>query len=307
MRSSSYEIICSYMPERIKAAMQKVDPSLAAGANEIRVRAGRPIVLVYSDKLRFLNNGYLSDTCKSDNCMTVTANEIDFIVKSLCRFSIHSCEKELSQGFFTLDNGIRVGLAGTMSTSNDGTLKYISSLNFRISREVIGCADSIFSTVFAGGLKSVLICGGVNSGKTTLLRDLCRICGERNKTVLIDERSEISAPVCGVPSYQIGINTDVLEGYERSDGIMSAVRTLSPQIIFCDEISSNKDAEAILHGFGSGVKFAASVHADSLDSIGNRPMLSELISAGVFDYAVQLEGESFPGKIKEIRRMNRNG
>lgn len=307
MRSSSYEIICKYMPSKIKTAMQQVDPALTSGVNEVRIRANRPIVLTYSDRQKFLNVGYLSDSCKSNNCVIATADDVDFIVKSLCRFSVHSCEKELSQGFFTIDSGIRVGLAGTMSASDDGTLKYISSLNFRIPREIIGCADDIFSSVFSSGLKSVLICGGVNSGKTTLLRDLCRLCGSRYKTVLIDERSEISAPVCGVASYQIGVHTDVLEGCKRSDGIMSAVRTLSPQTIFCDEISSNEDAEAILHGFGSGVRFVASVHADSLDSLCKRPMLSKLITAGVFDYAVQLEGESFPGKIRQIRRMNKNG
>lgn len=307
MSYSSYETICSYMPSRIKAEMQKVAPAITSGANEIRIRANRPIVLVYGNRLRFLNAGYLSDICKPGSCVVATTDDINYIVKSLCRFSVHSCEKELSQGYFTIDNGIRVGLAGTMSSSDNKTLKYVSSLNFRISREVIGCADNIFSTVFSADLKSVLICGEVNSGKTTLLRDLCRLCGSRYKTVLIDERSEISAPVFGAASYQIGIHTDVLEGCKRSDGIISAVRTLSPQIIFCDEISSNEDAEAILHGFGSGVRFAASVHADSLDSLGKRPMLSGLIATGVFDYAVQLEGESFPGKVKEIRRITRNG
>lgn len=149
----------------------------------------------------------------------------------------------------------------------------------------------------------MLICGGVNSGKTTMLRDYCRLCGKRFKVSLIDERNEISASVSGQPYMDIGVMTDVFVGTKRSDGINSAVRTLSPDMIFCDEISTFEDTEAIIRGYGCGVRFAATLHAENYNDLLKRSVAQPLISAGVFDYAVFLgRSENFYG-IKEIRRL----
>jgi stage III sporulation protein AA len=175
-------------------------------------------------------------------------------------------------------------------------------LNFRISRQIIGCAEEIFNKTLSSDPKNVLICGGVNSGKTTLLRDLCRISGDVYKCVLIDERNELSASVSGIPMNNIGIQTDVLEGCCRSGGIITAVRNLSPDIIFCDEISDRSDADAILNGYGCGVNFVSTIHAASFDELMKREIASELIKKDVFKYAVLLDKKN-PGKIREIRRL----
>lgn len=304
---SSYEIICSYLSPMIRQALQHVSIVDRERINEIRIRINKPVSLVYSDSTFFLNSdGSLSRKANVSSLIIPTMFDIDSIIRSLCKFSIHSCGKEFTQGFFTIENGIRVGAAGTVSASADRSLKYINALNFRIARQIIGCADSVYSKIFAFDRKSLLICGGVNSGKTTLLRDLCRLCGEQYKIALIDERNELSGSVNGIPSNEIGIQTDVLEGYRRDEGIIAAIRTLSPHIIFCDEISTGDDAKAIMSGFGCGVNFVTTVHADSYEDLQRRSITKELVEAGVFDYIVILEGESMPGKIKEIRRFSKN-
>ena len=147
------------------------------------------------------------------------------------------------------------------------------------------------------------IVGRNGAGKTTLLRDLCRLLGDSRKVVLIDERNEISASSGGTPGRDIGAMTDVIVGSGRASGIISAVRTLSPDMIICDEISDSGDAEAILGGYGCGVNFTASLHAESYDEMLSRTAAVPLIEAGVFDYAVFLLGSGFPSKIKEIRRL----
>ena len=299
---TSYEIILTYLPPEIRRAM-KFAAEYTENLSEIRMRSGRAVSYVYPGKIMFLTaDGSLTTDYRSGRCICVSATDIHKTVEALCRYSVHSCSKELSEGFFVIGGGIRVGVSGTVSGTADRTIKDFSGLNFRIARSVNGCAEELFRRTNG---RSVLICGGVNSGKTTILRDLCRILGNDRKVVLIDERNEISASSGGVPSRDVGAMTDVIVGSDRAAGIISAIRTLSPDVIVCDEISDTADAEAILKGFGCGVSFAASIHAGSYEEMLSRRAAAPLIEAGVFDYAVFLHGSSFPSQIKEIRRISK--
>lgn len=307
MHIQSFNIICKYLPQRIRMSVLQLPENSGIHINEIRIRSERPIAIHFSDRTCFLcHGGKLTDKYTNSDVLFAKSSEINEIFNALCKYSVHSCSRELTQGFFTIENGIRVGISGSIAKSDGGCYKYISGLNFRISREVSGCADEIFNRVFSSGLKSVLICGGVNSGKTTILRDLCKSCGDVYKITLVDERNEISASICGIPTNDVGIQTDIIEGCTRENGIISAIRTLSPQIIVCDELSGYPDSEAVMSGFGCGVKFIATVHADSFDDLSRRKFLQPLLSNTVFDYAVILEGSSMPGKIREIRRLKLN-
>ncbi len=300
--STSYEIISSYVTEPVRTAMRSVNFN-ERKATEIRLRCERAVSYIYPNKIKYLTrNGRLTENYHDSECIRVTATDIRQIVEKLCHFSIYSCTKELHEGYFVLKNGIRVGVAGTYSDTAGQTINDFGSLNFRIARCVENCAVQIYERIF-GNQNSVIICGGVNSGKTTVLRDLCRLCGNSFKVSLIDERNEISSSFGGVSENDVGVLTDVLVGCKRSVGIVSAVRTLSPDMIFCDEISETEDSEAILHAFGCGVNFAATVHAENYENLMKRTAIKPLIEAGVFDYAVFLEGNGFPGKIREIRRL----
>lgn len=299
----SYEIVCGYLPLRLKSALLYVPANCRSAVSEIRIRCHKPIALHFNECSKYLcADGTLTDN-PHDNNICAEKSELNDIFNALCRFSIHSSHRELSQGFFTIENGIRVGISGSISQSSEKIFKYVSGFNFRVSREILGCSEQIYQRIFSSGLRSVLVCGGVNTGKTTILRDLCRVCGNRYKVTLIDERNEISAAVDGVSTNDVGVQTDIIEGSSRAEGIISAIRTLSPHIIFCDELSSHDDAAAILAGFGCGVKFVASVHAENFEDLSRRVFLKEILSGGVLDYAVFLEGSSAPGKIREIRRL----
>ena len=308
IQRSAYDIIRSYMPPLLRSAMGNVEPAVQKRVNEVRLRVNRPLSFIFSEGAMFMrSDGSLSASPAVSNPVMITSEDVENVLRGVSRYSLHSCSKELAQGYFTIEKGIRVGIAGTMSGANEPVLKYISSLNFRVSRQVIGCGEQVCSQIFSSSSKSVVICGGVNTGKTTLLRDMCRICGDRFKVALIDERSEIAASVGGVPTNRIGAQTDVLDGYSRSAGVISSIRSLSPDMIFCDEISTEEDAEALLMGTGCGVKFVASVHAGSFNELLRRQVMKPLLNAGVFDYALIMEGKSFPGRVKEIRRLKGNG
>ncbi len=248
---TSYEVVFSYLPPNLRASMNQVSPEAKEKVNEIRTRVGRPISFVFSDKTLYLKkSGMLEYSHRANDLLITEKRDIDNITASLCKFSIHSCSRELTDAFFSIENGIHVGVAGTYSTFENGVIKYVNSLNFRISRQIKGCAEELYNKIFAAAPKSVLICGGVISGKTTILRDLCRLCGEKYKTSLIDEQRELSAIANGIPTNDVGIQTDILDGCRRSYDIISAIRTLPPTMIFCDEISTQEDAEAILNGYG---------------------------------------------------------
>lgn len=300
---TSYEIISTYVTSPIRKSMLNVPIEKRNALSEIRIRSGRPVTFIYRGYIKFLmKNGELTSYSDNADCITASAEEIAEIINALCRYSMHSCSKELREGYFVINGGIRVGAAGTSTETSGGILRDFNALNFRIAREVIGCAEELYNKICNSG-GSVLICGGVNSGKTTMLRDLCRLCGRRFKVSLIDERNEISAAVSGQPCMDVGVMTDVLVGTKRSHGIISAVRTLSPDMIFCDEISTVEDSEAILSGFGCGVRFVSTIHAENYSDMLKRSIVQPLVSARVFDYAVFLGRADGSYGIKEIRRL----
>ena len=289
--STSLAVISRYMTENIRAAMKKCVNT--NNLTEIRLRSGRAVSFVYPDGNKFLtHSGNVSSSDRE--CIISSAADIKQIVSSLSHYSIHSCGKELKNGYFVMENGVRVGISGVYSET--GVINTFTGLNFRISREVKGCSDEIFRKL---GFTDILICGKVNSGKTTVLRDLCRNYGNNYKVSLIDERNEISAVSFGRITNDVGLFTDILSGCGRADGINSALRTLSPDIIICDEISTESDADAILSANGCGIKFIASLHAENYESLCRREVFSRL--KNIFRYAVFL-GDSM-GRIREIRRL----
>ena len=299
MGRTSLEVIADYLPERLRNAVLLTSPANRSKLSEVRLYNGRGLALVYPSRICFTDTHGRLCSKLADVDLMVTSAEISETVSKLCHYSVHSCQRELRQGFFVIENGIRVGVSGVYSES--GVIGDVTSLNFRVAREVKGCAERIVGRVPFGS--SLLICGGVNSGKTTVLRDVCRIYGELFKCSLIDERNELSGTVDGVPTCDTGTLTDVIVGLDRAGGIASAIRTLSPYMVFCDEISENSDSQAILSGFGSGVRFTATVHAESFEDLSRRKFISELVSAGVFDYAVFLTGSDSPSSVREIRRL----
>ncbi|MDE6728544.1 MAG: Flp pilus assembly complex ATPase component TadA [Oscillospiraceae bacterium] len=232
---------------------------------EIRLRAGRQAVSVnVFGEMKICSPPF-------------SAEEIAECFAEICRYSVYSFETEIAQGFITLDGGHRVGICGTAVTKNGQitSIKDISGLNIRIAHRIVGCADELYKRVFSDGLHSLLLAGRPLSGKTTILRELARLLGERRRVVLIDSRGELSASVRGTPTFDIGLNTDALCGCEKSAGIMLAIRSLSPEVVICDEIGD--DEAAVEQAMFCGVKVIASAHADSIEQLKKRPSTRGLV------------------------------
>ena len=50
--------------------------------------------------------------------------------------------------------------------------------------------------------------------------------------------------IAGWPQNDLGPCCDVLDGYPKGEGILQAIRSLSPEFIICDELGGLADVEA---------------------------------------------------------------
>ena len=93
-----------------------------------------------------------------DNSYIVTKDDIEQTFQIMCKYSIHSFIDDIKKGFITLRGGHRVGIVGK-TIIEDGqvkNIKHISSLNIRISREVLGCSDKILSHIIKEKIRLII-------------------------------------------------------------------------------------------------------------------------------------------------------
>ena len=123
------EEIIPYLTLSLQDHLRQLPTELKDELLEIRLRLGRPVMLVFSNMDMVLPGSSILSRLEMEQSM-------QFITQS----SVYAREEELRQGFITLPGGHRVGLVGK-AILEDGrirTLKDISSLNIRLARQVVG-------------------------------------------------------------------------------------------------------------------------------------------------------------------------
>ena len=294
------DYIISFMSDNLKTLFSLLDRNIICRINEIRIRKENFLIIVVKNSSYFIDwNGDLYD-CLSNNCVFIASDVFDELLYSFCNYSVYSNSDNINRGFITLENGARIGLAGTAVYENGEILsvKDISSMNIRISKEIKNCADSVLNFLYVNSFPSIIVAGMPSSGKTTLLRDMARqlSSGFNNKyakIAIIDERGEICGKRNSESELDIGINTDVLFSFSKAQGIEIATRTLSPDMIICDEVSTLSEVDSILCAFSSGVSFALSVHIKSREDLLYKPIIRKLLETNEFSYIVLLEGRTY--------------
>lgn len=280
-----------YCTRSVQSFLDSLADQDAARATEIRLRAEQKAVVVCGKRL------------ESKDIVPVA--DLRLIADAMLGHAIHARQEELRQGFVTLPGGYRAGICGR-AVIRDGALyamQDISSIVVRVAREVRGAADALLPLIMGDKrLRNVLILSPPGFGKTTLLRDIARSVSMNGVAVsVIDERSEIAACVQGVPTLDVGPNTDVLDGCPKAQGIPIMLRAMSPQALITDELGGPEDALAVAEASRCGVCVIASAHGIDYADAASRRMLKEVLDTHVFDRVVTLCGI---GKIGAIYKEN---
>lgn len=293
------------LPDRLKAAVLSAGHSEREKITELRLRRGRSLSAVLYGREYFLTyDGRFMNSF--EGAVEVTAEDISQVFTRAFRGSVHSFPREMAQGYITCEGGNRVGFCGTAVSDRVGevtSVKDISSINIRIAREVIGCAEAIFDRAFSDGLASLVIASPPCGGKTTVLRDLCRLLGERRRVSIIDERGELASVYEGEPQNDVGARSDIFNAYDKSAAVVTAVKVMSPDVLVCDEIGAKGDLEALEYALNSGVRLVCTCHAAVFDDLKKRPAVGRLMKQGYFDFAAMLGTGAMCGRLTAFYKL----
>ena len=285
------EEVLDYLAENIKNEIKKYISNVQ-DIEEIRLRTNKPIILKNSSGNNLLIH-------------IVSKEELLETFQKVCEQSIYSYQKQICEGFITIKGGHRVGVTGSCVIENGKiiNINYISSLNFRIAREKKDVSNNILNYILnENDVNNTLIISKPGFGKTTILRDLVRKISTKKTCGIVDERGEIAAMYKGVPQNDIGILSDVMDNCTKSDGMKMLIRSMSPEVIVCDEIGSKQDIEAINYAMCSGVKGIFTAHGNSLEEIKLNEQIKELLEKYIVQIIIILDDKK-RGEIKNIYKL----
>ena len=128
--------VLRYFPQKIKVAIEEEIKDMYDFLEEIRIRVDKPIILKFNNLQKIVR-------------YKITPDEILNILQLVCENSIYSYQNQIANGFVTVNGGHRVGVSGSCVIENEKVINinYINSLNFRISRQVLGCSNSILKHI----------------------------------------------------------------------------------------------------------------------------------------------------------------
>lgn len=272
---------------------------------EIRIKVNKPIIVYLSSKEMILNR-------------IATLNDIKQILVRVSNYSLYAYEEEIKQGYITIKGGHRIGIAGecVISKGEVRTIRNISSLNIRICKEVKGCSNEIMKYIVENDrVNNTLIISPPKCGKTTILRDIARNVSngmpinnlKGKKVSIIDERSEIASCFNGIAQLDVGIRSDILDNCLKKDGMIMAIRSLSPEILICDEIGTEGEIEALNMAFNSGVNIIVTIHGYSIEDIYKRKVFKDLLENSILEKVIVLSNRRGPGTLENIYSIGTGG
>ena len=284
----SMNTLRAILPDKVQDALSHLP---FAEIYELRLRANAPVVACvdgHNFPLRTAN---------------ITCKDLENIIHKAAEYAIYAVLDQMVKGFITIRGGVRIGIAGELVLQNGqvSAVKNISSLCIRIPHAVKNCAYTILPYVFNETRPvSTLIIAPPGAGKTTMLRDLAYQVSQKYphiNTLILDERGELAACYQGEKQLDVGVNSDVITGGTKAYGFENGIRSLRPDVMITDEISTVEDVQMLHRAIRSGITVIASVHASGLDEVRSKPDLNHLVTQGVFDRYVILRMGEHAGEV----------
>ncbi len=287
------KILFRYLPLRISQGVHSLPSYIFENINEVRLRRNGPIsVTVGTKNYCFDEKG---SVCSSTQGMKASKEELLQCLSNLTQGSLYTCDEYIRQGFIPIHEGGRVGVCGKTFQSVKGEVSFteITSINIRLHRFIPDFAHGLIKEFNKQGLKGTLVCSPPAIGKTTFLRSVAFLLStgkgiEQKRVAIADERCEI----------WVGIENngllDILSGTPKAESITMLTRSMSPEVIICDEIAP-KDTSSLLEAQNTGVHLIASAHCETPLDLMKRGGMRALIESGIFPLSVIL---SYDGEYK---------
>lgn len=284
--ASGIERFLEYLPPATREALWKLIGR--ERVTNVRLRAGQALRAEWAG-----GDALIGDV--------IDRKTLDRIVSEAMEHSLYAWEDELGEGYFTMPGGSRVGVAGRYRRENGRVnLTAIGSVCVRAARAFPGCARTAVERITENGrVMNTVVLAPPGLGKTTFLRDAAKTLSENGFRVgIADERGEIAACRNGVPAFDVGERTDVIDGISKAEAMRRLTRSMSPDVIVTDEIGCAQDAREIREASRMGVSVIASAHASDVEDAARRPSLNGIMKDYTFLRAVVLGGK--PGSISAV-------
>lgn len=292
------------LPPLLKSILMRLPERMKSKLEEVRVREGRPLEVSARGAFYFISEEGMVIDCP-DKAYRPSREDSLQLLDYITNHSLYTMEEELRRGFITIPGGHRIGLAGRtiLKHGHVSHLRDINSFNIRIAREMVGIANPILPQLLDIGHRTVhstIVVSPPQHGKTTMLRDIARAVSsgywndpevhwQALKVGIVDERSEIAGCLKGVPSYNLGYRTDVMDGCPKAEGMMMFIRSMSPDVLVVDELGREEDYIAIREAIHAGVRIIASIHSMDSSDMLKRPGMTSLLDEGGFTRIVVLQ------------------
>ena len=150
--------VTALLPPRLREPARRLDELKQIEAEELRLRAGRPMTAVYPNGEEPV-----------PGAEAVIPADLDLVLEIATRASVHTAQPQISNGFFTVRGGHRIGICGSgvMVDGRVRNLRNISSLAIRVAREVPGAARPVLDKLWQGErFQSTLVVSPPGGGKT---------------------------------------------------------------------------------------------------------------------------------------------
>lgn len=267
------EKIYKYLPARIAWLLSSLPYDLQGRINEIRLRRRGPLSISLADK---------NITPKTDGRAYIcTDSDIGETLAFISQSSMYAFDEAVRHGYIPLEDGGRAGICGdaVLEGGKIRTFGNINSICLRVPRFYKNAAADLCEYFEEHGLCGCLVFSPPGMGKTTYLKSAAALLSEAYRVGIADERYELSGGVYSM--------ADICTGCVKAEAIELLTRTMSPQIIICDEISET-DSEGIQQAQNSGCVLIASCHGGDREQVMRRDFVKKMVQKNVFELGVKL-------------------
>ncbi len=225
------------------------------------------------------------------------------IIQNATKMSAYAYEYHLKNGYIPVNGGHRIGICGKTIIKNNelALIKDVSSINIRIAKQKKLFNDDLFRQLTVNNrLSNVCVISPPGCGKTTFIKNYVNYITQiypHLHLCIIDERGEIYTE--NMTSEPLASSISVMSDCPKNISAEIILRTMSPDVIICDEIWNMDEICTINNIIRSGVKCVFSVHGSCYENCLNLPDTNRLKPF----FAVELSDRKGKGTIENIRRF----